>query len=147
MVDFLIGGITIADRNNLKASVEDAILNCRSASENGVGYGANFMAWKAINDIIEEDESNSMLLSLKTAYDNIIKILYSNYDFNTIKKNSFYYNCPMNLRNGKYDYKVKSSIKSDIVILETISKILTLMFTCNQYLTQTPMHNIYIDEK
>lgn len=147
MVDFLIGGITIADRNNLKASVEDAILNCRSASENGVGYGANFMAWKAINDIIEEDEPNSMLLSLKTAYNNIIKILYSNYDFNTIKKDSFYYNCPMNLRNGKYDYKVKSSIKSDIVILETISKILTLMFTCNQYLTQTPMHNIYIDEK
>lgn len=147
MVDFLIGGITIADRNNLKASVEDAVLNCRSASENGVGYGANFMAWKAINDIIEEDGLNSMLLSLKTAYDNIIKILYSNYDFNNIKKDSFYYNCPMNLRTGKYDYKVKSSIKSDIVILETISKILTLMFTCNQYLTQTPMHNIYIDEK
>lgn len=147
MVDFLIGGITIADRNNLKASVEDAVLNCRSASENGVGYGANFMAWKAINDIIEEDGLNSMLLALKTAYDNIIKILYSNYDFNNIKKDSFYYNCPMNLRTGKYDYKVKSSIKSDIVILETISKILTLMFTCNQYLTQTPMHNIYIDEK
>lgn len=147
MVDFLIGGITIADRNNLKASVEDAVLNCRSASENGVGYGANFMAWKAINDIIEEDGLNSMLLSLKTAYDNIIKILYSNYDFNNIKKDSFYYNCPMNLRTGRYDYKVKSSIKSDIVILETISKILTLMFTCNQYLTQTPMHNIYIDEK
>ena len=147
MVDFLIGGITIADRNNLKASVEDAVLNCRSASENGVGYGANFMAWKAINDIIKEDGLNSMLLALKIAYDNIIKILYSNYDFNNIKKDSFYYNCPMNLRTGKYDYKVKSSIKSDIVILETISKILTLMFTCNQYLTQTPMHNIYIDEK
>lgn len=145
MVDFLIGGITIADRNNLKAAVEDAVLNCRSASENGVGYGANFMAWKAIHDIIEEYGSDSMLLCLKEAYTNILKILYSDYDINNIIKDSLYYNCPMNLKNGKYDTKVKSSIKSDVVILETISKILTLMFTCNQYLTQTPMHNVYID--
>ena len=44
---------------------------------------------------------------------------------------------------NEYDGKVLSSIKSDIVILETIKKILTLMFTCNQYLVQDPMHNIY----
>ena len=49
MIDFLVGGITIADRNNLKASVEDAVLNCRSAAKYGVGYGANFMAYKNID--------------------------------------------------------------------------------------------------
>ena len=42
---------------------------------------------------------------------------------------------------------VISSIKSDIAILETIDKILTLMFTCNQYLVPTPAHNIYLDEE
>ena len=52
---------------------------------------------------------------------------------------------PMNVRTGKIDASVKSSIKTDVAILKTISKILTLMYTCNQYLVQTPMHNKYVD--
>ena len=55
MVDFLVGGVTLADRANLKASVEDAVLNCRSASRDGVGYGANFMACQVLNEINNED--------------------------------------------------------------------------------------------
>lgn len=148
MVDFLIGGLTIADRNNLKASVEDAVLNCRSAATNGVGYGANFMAWQALNEI---ESDNPIIPILKQAYHDLISILYEkSYPYDEIESiinDSLKHGCPLNIRTNEYDEKVKSSIKSDVIILETINKILTLMFTCNQYLTQTPAHNVYIDRE
>ena len=37
MIDLLIGGVSNTDRNNLRAAVEDAVLNCRSAAKYGVG--------------------------------------------------------------------------------------------------------------
>lgn len=147
MVDFLIGGITLADRNNLKASVEDAVLNCRSAAANGVGYGANYMAWQAINKIIADEGLSPMYEVIRNAYYNLLITLYKK-SFNIEEaeravKDSLKYGMPMNIKTQQFDGKVKSSIKSDIVILETIAKMVTLMFTCNQYLTQTPMHNVY----
>ena len=152
MVDFLVGGITIADRNNLKAAVEDAVLNCKSAVENGVGYGANFMAFYIIEHNNFEDLSDKELHIfnvLKKAYESLIRKLYSScfedIDVNYMIDMSIKEYKPMNVRTGMLDDKVKSSIKTDIAILETISKILTLMYTCNQYLTQTVMHNKYIE--
>jgi chaperonin GroEL len=150
MVDFLIGGITLADRNNLKASVEDAVLNCRSAATNGVGYGANYMAWRYLYGI--ESSNNPIIPILKNAYNKLMGILYSftcptENDLETFLEIMYTEGCPLNIRTMDYDFTVKSSIKSDIVILETINRILTLMFTCNQYLVQTPAHNQYIDAK
>ena len=52
----------------------------------------------------------------------------------------------MNIRTNAYDGKVLSSIKSDVIVLDTIDKILSLMYTTNQYLVQTPAHNIYQKE-
>lgn len=149
MVDFLIGGVTLADRNNLKASVEDAVLNCRSAATNGVGYGANYMAWQYLCS--NSDSDNPMISILHTAYTRLMEMLYkTTIDDSCIDEliqRMYLEGCPLNIRTGKFDHKVKSSIKSDIVILETINRILTLMFTCNQYLVQTPAHNQYIDAK
>lgn len=152
MVDFLVGGVTLADRANLKASVEDAVLNCRSAAVNGVGYGANYMALSALDELTgnKEDPNYETFMILYKAYWNLSETLYAtkyNNPYDTVfwstKKG-----CPMNIATGEYDGKVLSSIKSDVVILETIKKILTLMYTCNQYLVQDPMHNPYIaDEK
>ena len=150
MVDFLVGGITLADRNNLKASVEDAVLNCRSAARNGVGYGANFMALRELNQEKDKGNENPMFKILYNAYYKLIYKLYSKSYKNadTIIDISIKENCPLNIRTGKHDGKVLSSIKSDIIILEAIEKILSLMFTCNQYLIQTPNHNIYsIDDE
>lgn len=42
MVDLYVGGVGVSDRKSLIDSVEDAVLNCRSAANDGVGYGANF---------------------------------------------------------------------------------------------------------
>lgn len=151
MVDFLVGGVTLADRSNLKASVEDAVLNCRSAATNGVGYGANYMAWQAINSIYDASDYDADIIAaikiLHTAYSTLLNILYGSV-FDEAKSNAIILEelakgCPFNIVTKEYDGKVLSSIKSDIVILETIKKILTLMFTCNQYLVQDPMHNVY----
>ena len=52
---------------------------------------------------------------------------------------------PMNIRTEEFDGKVKSSIKSDIMVLETVGKIIGLMATCNQFVVPSPMHNVYVD--
>lgn len=149
MIDFLIGGITLSDRNNLKASVEDAVLNCRSAAINGVGYGANFMAYSTLYEMLNEEEyaGDAFVRILYDAYRMLSKILYSksfsSSEADEILDESIKYGCPLNIRTNKYDAKVLSSIKSDIIILETINKILTLMYAANQYLVQTPAYNIY----
>ena len=151
MVDFLIGGVTLSDREALKASVEDAVLNCRSAATNGVGYGANYMAYSTLKEMKDDKDfqGNAIVDILFTAYENLIKILYGkSYDaasIDDIINRSIKEGCPLNIRTNDYDHKVLSSIKSDVIVLETIDKILTLMYTTNQYLVPTPAHNTYID--
>lgn len=151
MVDYLIGGITIADRNNLKGAVEDAVFNCRSASKNGVGYGANFMAFKVLHEMTNTLNSSKIFIdTLYKAYRNILSILYSTNtedELNEIIDGMIKNDCPLNIRTNEYDHKVLSSIKSDTVILDAIDKILMQMFTCNQYLVQTPNHNTYVADK
>ena len=150
MVDFLIGGVTQSDREALKASVEDAVLNCRSAAENGVGYGANFMALQTLYEMKQEPdyERNPIVDILYTAYINLTKILYTksfnNDQTDDIIDGSIINGRPLNIRTNEYDHKVLSSIKSDTIVLETINKILTLMYTTNQYLVPTPAHNVYV---
>ena len=53
--------------------------------------------------------------------------------------------CPMNFMNKKFDHKVLCTIKQDIAILDVIAKIITIMFTTNQSLTQSVSYNMYID--
>lgn len=156
MVDFLIGGLTLADRSNLKASVEDAVFNCFSAANNGVGYGANFMAFSVLHGMIKEAEDANkkpdiFVEILYNAYEKLISILYNVENNKEVRKQvidgMLKNGCPLNIRTNEYDKEVRSSIKSDVVILETINKILMLMFTSNQYLIQTPMHNIYLADE
>lgn len=153
MVDLLIGGITLSDRNNLKAAVEDAVLNCRSAALNGVGYGANYMAYSVLTEM-KNDASYSgdaVVGILYDAYYSLLTILYrksySADEVHDIIAGCINNGCPLNIRTNEYDNKVLSSIRSDIVILETINKILSLMFITNQYLVQTPAYNVYIGDE
>lgn len=155
VVDFLVGGITAGDREVLKAAVEDAVLNCRSAVQNGIGYGANYMAFKALADITSsKDDLNNYNLyrTLYCAYKDITITLYDSL-FNDEKKaeqfalESVHAGSPYNMRTSAFDEKVLSSINSDIAVLQAIDKILSLMFCCNQYLVPSPMHNVYEADK
>lgn len=148
MVEYLVGGVSATDRDAVRDLVEDAVLNCRSAARNGVGYGANFEGLIASLQLADALPENKLYKVISDAYLNILTTLYkSKYNEEKAKElvqESIERGMPINLRTDEFDDKVLCSIDTDIVILETISKIVTLMFTSNQFICPTPADNQYI---
>ena len=152
MVEIYIGGITIADRDAERDLLEDAVLNCRSAAINGVGYAANFEGYRAALSVSEDEltgiEADIADILVKQYYD----IVYALYDSigeekidnpHEIVKQCIVHGCPYNITTGKYDGKVLTSIDTDICIIDTISKIITIMVTANQFILPTINMNNY----
>ena len=155
MVDFFIAGISHTDRNALIDAVEDAILNCRSASECGVGDGANFIPLSVLHDMVEESKCNKdlgvediLVSALYNAYKELYLHIYrvnpGSVQANDILKKSFEYKHPLNIRTGFFDGKVLTSIKADQVILDAICRIIGLMFKTNQAIVADPLQNTYV---
>lgn len=160
MVEYLIGGISMTDRDAVRDLVEDAVLNCRSASKHGVGFGANFEGLKAFNHLknkyiseaepgqVESLESKlyDMMISV---YIGLIKRLYNKVTNESMAEaiaiQGLIEGCPYNIRSKKFDYKVLSSIESEQIILDAISKIIGLVFSTNQYICEAPEYNVYVE--
>lgn len=150
MVEIFVGGVTVADRDAERDLLEDAVLNCRSASLNGVGYAANFEGLRAANIVYENHRNETSLTSdiskiISDAYFDIASLLYESImtkekASEIIVKSLSEYNCPMNIVTKEFDNTVLSSIDTDICIIRTISKIVTLMATANQFIL--PVLNI-----
>ena len=157
-VDYLVGGVTIAERDSKKDLVTDAVKNCKSASLYGVGYAANFEGLRAslkyYNNLkeygLKEDIANIILYS----YIDISKILYGTVcsEEDKIKemiRSSLEYDRPFDISVSDFNAsepngdKVKCSIMLDINILDTIAKIITIMVTSNQCIVQAPQLNTY----
>lgn len=155
-VEYLIGGVSVADRDNVRDLVEDAVLNCRSALENGVGYGAGFEGLRAANTLVSDgrplDElSTEIVHIILSAYrDLTIKLYSSNMSesqANIICDESLEKGKPYNLREETFDgLQVLSSIKTDEVILRAIARIITTMYLSNQALLVLPTQNLYSTE-
>ena len=156
MVEIYIGGVTVADRDAERDLLEDAVLNCRSAALNGVGYAANFEGLRASNEVFykyaEKPESDENIISgiIFNAYDEITRLLYStipnkdDYDLDKMILDSLTVKyCPYNIATDEYDGKVLTSIDTDICTLTTISKIITLMATSNQFILPSLNINKY----
>jgi chaperonin GroEL len=158
MVEYLIGGITVSDRDAVRDLVEDAVKNCASAAENGVGYAANFegllAATEAKNDNIYFDIDYSISEIIELAYRNAAIDLYKSVV--PEKKAEEYLEAslqnkrPFNVVDisRRIDSEnpgddVLTSINTDVEILNAISKIVTIMVTANQALVQTPELNRY----
>lgn len=156
-VEYLVGGVSVADRDNVRDLVEDAVLNCSSALQNGVGYGAGFEGLRAshelLSDALEEDSSFNELeiaiikIIVETYQDLTTKLYATNMteeDAYDIMLKSLELGRPYNLRDESFDKnQVLSSIKSDQVILHAISKIITTMYLSNQALLVLPTQNVY----
>ena len=153
-VEYLIGGVSAADRDNVRDLVEDAVLNCRSAAEHGVGYGAGFEGLMAALEYKDRFECESgiecdILDIIINSYKNIIMNLYKSANSEdaaerlldeSIEKDRVY-----NLREKSFDKEqVLCSIETDIAILEAISRIITIMYTSNQAMLVDPTQNVYI---
>ena len=150
-VEYLVGGVSAADRDNVKDLVEDAILNCRSAAENGVGYGAGLEGLIASTATTPDDPIEyEMSDIISDAYEQIMKNLYmsvmSEEDAERTITESLAVHKVYNIREKSfYTNQVYTSIETDIVILEAISRIITIMYTANQALLVDPMQNAYIN--
>ena len=158
MVDYLVGGVTVAERDMYKDLVEDAIKNCKSAALYGVGYAANFEGLRAALEIdklhLSEIEIN-ILNSIIASYIEIASILYHTveYDDNKILdyiQKSVELEAPYNIAPGKLPDDINEvskdvlcSIELDVEILELVTKIINLMNGCNQCLLQAPQLNVY----
>lgn len=160
MATYYVGGISVADRNSLKDLVEDAIKNCHSAAENGWGRAANYEGYSASNYLLENHEydENSLeykiLSAIRRSYHKAAIILYSTVvpkdkaeqlaDDSLDKEVSAPYNV-VSLYDGDISTypPVITSIRTDIEILNAISKIVTPMVTSNQCLLQTTTLNKY----
>lgn len=174
MIEYFVGGVGFEDRESLKDLIEDAVHNCRSAAQSGVGYGANFEGLRASSRLYnkETNETKKQFYGIiLKAYKELVTCLYSSgmdketlieyakkspayneiTDSNIEKETglsvaiteSLFNQSPYNLRTKEFDGKVLSSIETDIVILDAISKIITLMITSNQFFTPSPTTNIY----
>ena len=153
MVDYLVGGITIAERDQKKDLVEDAIKNCKSAAKYGVGFAANFEGLRSSLSLVNDDTlsdkndiDKEIYSIIAKAYIETTKVLYR-----TVKSedqlddticDTLENEHPINIRETD-DQPVLCSIMLDIEILDTISKIITMMVTCNQCLVQAPQLNKY----
>lgn len=151
MVEYFVGGVTISDRDSLRDLVEDAVLNCRSAALNGVGFAANFEGFNAVTNLSNQLKDahlvNKYYEVIKKAYRETIHLLYSTIydesDVDRIINECLQHGCPLNINTGEYDGNVITSIDTDIIILDCIARIITIMFTANQVLVQVPALNTY----
>lgn len=168
LVEISVGGISVADRDSNRHLFEDAVLNCRSAASNGIGWGANFSALSAIDEIIcnrsefeyahpEIEDSPHIAIKkdiyniIYDSYHELLQILYSSCmseaDAAILVRESMESDMPFNLRTNSFDGKVRSSIESDCIILSSVAKIIGIMVTCNQFIVPTPQHNVYSELK
>lgn len=150
MVQISYGGISAQDRDMELDALDDAVLNARSASQYGVGFGANFEAFRAVTERTSDDEETQKILAIiKTAYLELTKALYitavsgDDAKAEELANESLEKGCPFNLRTKDFDGKVLSSIETDICILKTISKILMLIFTSNQFILSDVNYTSY----
>lgn len=164
MVEVFIGGVSVSDRDSKRALVEDAVLACRSAAKNGVGYGANYEALQAAymlckghtyepkdTELLEDGLTQAIANMILSAYKEVSEVLYNTAFSHEIAQNTvmeslkFINVGPMNLRTGEFDKTVLASIDADVIVLNTISKIITLMATSNQFLVENPLENQLYD--
>ena len=167
LIEFLVGGISISDRDSLRDLVEDAVLNCASAVENGVGRAANFEGLSASYSLFSDyykdgkepnpnDIRYNIITAIFGAYYKAAEILYGSVipedKIADIIEKSIENNMPFNvmdlfdadeLDNIIPEGTVLCSIRTDVVIMDAISKIITMMVTANQCLLQAPSLNRY----
>lgn len=150
MVQISYGGISAQDRDMELDALDDAVLNARSAAQFGVGYGANFEAFRAVTDSVgDDDDTKNILEIIKKAYLELTKALYitavsgDDAAAEELALKSLEEGCPFNIRTKEFDGKVLSSIETDVCILKTISKILMLIFTSNQFILSDVNYTSY----
>lgn len=145
MVELYIGGISSTDRDYYKDLVIDAVKNCRSAAENGCGYGANVEGLYAIHKYINSSDIVSITHEevkleniLYESYKELVSLVYRNLDdVDKVVMNIINNGTPYNINSGEVDEKILCSIETDVEIIKSVIKIVSILFTCNQFIASS----------
>ena len=81
------------------------------------------------------------------SYVELVSLLYSTANIDNSLKivdKSLELGKPYNIKTKEFDNKVICSIETDIVVLGAISQIISLMFTSNQFICESPIQNRYL---
>ena len=143
-----VGGISDIQKRCDKDSLDDAVLACRSAFENGYVRGmcleiisACNLAIDDCNDDVKAHIYNAILYSFSSVFRTVIynKIGEDKATAMKIMNECLGTNSVYNLRTESFDkpgeWTVINSVQTDIEILTAMSSILTTIMTSNQFLT------------
>ena len=146
-----VGGISDIQKRCDKDSLDDAVLACRSAFENGYVRGMCLEIIDACEDAIDPHQNeldevtthiyNAILYSFSTVFRTVIynKIGKDKATAMKIMNECLGTNSVYNLRTETFDkpgeWTVINSVQTDIEILTAMSSILTTIMTSNQFLT------------
>lgn len=162
MVEVFVGGISDSSRLLLKKSLDDAILNCRAAVKNGVGYAASFEGYRAIDKISTELNKKFanqcyVLNKYESIYDYCVKAIKYGYNTSILKlygvekdiigknilEESLKQQKPYNIFTNEYDGRVLCAINTDQAVLDAIAKIIMTLYTSNQAIVPSASLNVY----
>lgn len=155
-----VGGDSELSCKCLKDAVDDAVLACRSAYENGYIRGMNIETISACTYLIENEENLLTKECLKMVKDAFVRVTkqimynkfrsegYSYTDFENIKWGRFYpdgiiiecvkNNREFNLITEEFNdpgYSVINSVSTDIEIIRATTNILSLLLSSNQLIS------------
>ena len=143
-----VGGISDIQKRCDKDSLDDAVLACRSAFENGYVRGMCLEIISACNLAIDDCDDevkahiyNAILYSFSSVFRTVIynKIGEDKATAMKIMNECLGTNSVYNLRTESFDkpgeWTVINSVQTDIEILTAMSSILTTIMTSNQFLT------------
>lgn len=149
-VELYIGGISSTDRDYYKDLVIDAVKNCRSAAKNGCGYGANIEGLLAIYKYNIENEvagNVEVILSeiIEDSYAELVKVVYRDSENpEELLKSILTDGIPYNVNTFEKDTNILCSIETDVEIFKSVVKIVSILFTCNQFIaTSCALANPY----
>lgn len=152
-----VSGLSNMLTESMKASLEDAVLNCRSCVEHGFGYGSMFEMFRAASymSLRQKYEAGSLEEKLLTSVvlasiTDAISRLYemSGMDEYTIQDTlarNLENGRPINLRYMDYDdeHRVLTSIRTDYEIVNALKTVITDLCTARICLLETPNMNLY----
>lgn len=141
-----VGGSNELEKSNNKDSMDDAIKACASAVRYGYNIGGNLVILQAIKRLEEQHQISTSELeeafgiigtTFANVYAQVLRNKFTNEDFihdiivESIKRGACY-----NLITDKYDEKVINSSRTDIEILRGAISMISVMLTCNQYVSK-----------
>lgn len=156
-----VGGLSDIQKRCDKDAIDDAVLACRSAYDNGYVRGMSLEIIKTVRDRIDHLDSKTkiqykidleVLHSIDAAFMEVFKTLFRNkygeedvndinaiLNINAILTKCCDRNLSFNLRTNDYEeegkWTVINSVQTDTEILLAMSNILTTIMTSNQFLS------------